>query len=205
MNEITKRSISGILYVLIMMLGISYSEKSRIILFSIITLICSIEMFYLTKNKGIKSIFYIIYVFGIMLSLKIDYKCLLFIFILTWIFDTFAYVFGKNLGKNKMFPKISPNKTWEGFIGGLIVTSSIGIIIVNYNLIENNINIIVLYMISIILPITATLGDFIESHIKRQAKKKDSGKLIPGHGGLLDRMDAFMISIPFFYILNNII
>jgi phosphatidate cytidylyltransferase len=123
-------------------------------------------------------------------------------FVLTWTFDTFAYLFGVRFGKTKIMPSVSPKKSWEGFVGGFIFTIISAYLTVSYlPSIELNHAIV----ISLFLPFTATLGDFIESHYKRQAGVKDSGDFIPGHGGMLDRMDAFMITIPVLYIYLHII
>ena len=126
----------------------------------------------------------------------------LFIFILTWTFDTFAYLIGIRFGKHKISPSISPKKSWEGFISGYIFTIFAAYIYSQYFSI---INPKLAISISIFLPFTATLGDFIESHYKRKANAKDSGKIIPGHGGILDRMDSFTITIPAVYILTKLL
>ena len=121
-------------------------------------------------------------------------------FLLVWSFDSFAYIFGINFGKNKIMPSISPKKSWEGFCGGFFCTVILAQIFKEY-LNISDVNII---LTSILVPFTASTGDFIISYYKRVAKVKDSGKLIPGHGGILDRMDAFLITIPVFYILINL-
>ena len=95
----------------------------------------------------------------------------------------------------------SPKKSWEGFAGGFAAT--IVICYVFYELFSVSLKIPLI--ISLFIPVTATIGDFIESYYKRQAGVKDSGNLIPGHGGMLDRMDAFMITIPVLYIYLNIL
>tara|TARA_B100001109_G_C18453222_1_gene285476 strand:- start:129 stop:500 length:372 start_codon:yes stop_codon:yes gene_type:complete len=122
-------------------------------------------------------------------------------FLLVWSFDSFAYIVGINFGKNKIMPSISPKKSWEGFFGGFICTMMLSQIFANYlNISELNI-----MLTSALVPFSASIGDFIISYYKRIAKVKDSGKLIPGHGGILDRMDAFLLTIPVFYILINLI
>ena len=144
------------------------------------------------------------YVWLLMLSIFLKIETLLFIFILTWTFDTFAYLFGKKFGKRKIMPTVSPKKSWEGFIGGLFSTIVASVILFKINFFTDQVNLLILISIGIILPFTATLGDFLESYFKRQAGVKDSGNFIPGHGGMLDRMDAFMITIPIIYILTNL-
>jgi phosphatidate cytidylyltransferase len=123
-------------------------------------------------------------------------------FILTWTFDTFAYLFGVRFGKTKIMPSVSPKKSWEGFAGGFIFSVLASFITTHYFL---EVDSSIALAMSLFLPFTATLGDFTESYYKRQAGVKDSGNFIPGHGGMLDRMDAFMITIPVLYIYLNII
>ena len=125
--------------------------------------------------------------------------------VFTWTFDTFAFLIGSKFGINKIAPKISPNKTWEGFIGGLIFTLIICFIITDHNIIVIKTEHFNNYIMAFFTPFTASLGDFIESYYKRQAGAKNSGKILPGHGGILDRIDAIMITIPTLYIYINII
>ena len=201
MNETLKRGLSGAVYVAIMWLGTSYSELSFHILFSVILVICLYEMWKLRKGKT--KILAFIYVLTPLLLVHLySQKIILFIFILTWTFDTFAYLFGVRLGKTKIMPSISPKKSWEGFAGGFTFTILASYL--SYSYFDFN-SFLAVLIISIILPFTATLGDFIESHFKRETGVKDSGKFIPGHGGMLDRMDAFMITIPVLYILKKLL
>lgn len=118
------------------------------------------------------------------------------VFVLIWTNDTFAFIVGKNLGKNKLYEKISPNKTIEGFIGGLIFSCVGGYVIFEFTGYRN----FPFWLgMAIILSIFGTLGDLIQSKFKRQAGVKDSGKLMPGHGGLYDRLDSIIFSSPFVY------
>lgn len=122
---------------------------------------------------------------------------LLGIFFLTWINDTGAYLTGVTIGKNRLFPRVSPKKSWEGSIGGLIFTI-LGAYIISKYFID-----ITLYSwiaIAVITVIFGTLGDLTESWFKRSLKIKDSGKILPGHGGLLDRFDAIIMVFPFVFI-----
>ncbi len=207
MQETANRAISGIFYAIVMLLGSSYSNISCSLLFILLGIISFYEMWKLRigKNKIIP-LLYIIIPFSLIQILCLQFEenwksnLILFMLILTFTFDTFAYLIGVKFGKNKIMASISPKKSWEGFTGGFIITIIISYIISQYIFI---INMNLAIIISIILPFTATLGDFIESKYKREAKVKDSGNIIPGHGGILDRMDALMITIPTIYILTN--
>jgi len=122
-------------------------------------------------------------------------------FLLVWVNDTFAYLIGKNFGKQKLFPSISPKKTFEGFLGGLFFAcvSSYFIAKFTHTLDFNN-----WLILSIIISVFGTLGDLIESKYKRQADVKDSGVIMPGHGGLLDRLDSILFAAPFIYLFLRI-
>lgn len=115
------------------------------------------------------------------------------LFILIWCSDTFAYLSGKLFGKNKIYEAVSPGKTWEGFIGGLILTIGASVLIAHYFNIPIKVNIAV----ALCTVVFGTLGDLVESMLKREFKIKDSGNILPGHGGILDRFDALIISLPF--------
>ena len=122
---------------------------------------------------------------------------LLLVFGLIWINDVFAYLTGHLLGKHKLFPRISPGKTIEGSLGGLVFTT-IAFCIVNHYM--QLIPIPVAIGFAVISIVFGTLGDLCESMLKRQAGVKDSGKLIPGHGGILDRFDSILFSVPFIFV-----
>ena len=123
-------------------------------------------------------------------------------FILIWVNDSFAYLVGKNFGKQKLFEKISPKKTVEGFLGGLFFSCIASYFIATFTetLTFNN-----WLILSIIISVFGTIGDLIESKFKRQAKVKDSGIIMPGHGGLLDRLDSIIFAAPFIYLFLRII
>ena len=199
MNETLKRALSGSVYVAIMWLGTFCSELSFHILFAVILLVCFYEMYKLRKWKT--KILAFLYVLSPLLLVHfIKTELVLLMFILTWTFDTFAYLVGIKFGKHKIMPTVSPKKSWEGFVGGFIFTVIATYLTVSY---FSEIELSQAIIISLFIPFTATLGDFIESHYKREAGIKDSGNFIPGHGGMLDRMDAFMLTIPTLYIYLN--
>lgn len=121
------------------------------------------------------------------------------VFFLIWSNDTFAYLFGKAIGKTKLFERISPKKTWEGTIGGGIGTIAIAILLSRF-FGEYSLN--DWLIVAIIVVVIGTLGDLVESLFKRSINIKDSGNIIPGHGGILDRFDSFFLAAPvvFFYV-----
>ncbi|WP_147679145.1 phosphatidate cytidylyltransferase [Algibacter pacificus] len=118
-------------------------------------------------------------------------------FILIWVNDTFAYLVGKTFGKQKLFEKVSPKKTVEGFLGGLFFACIGSFFISSCTSTLTSTHWLIL---SIIVSVTGTLGDLIESKFKRQAQVKDSGTIMPGHGGLLDRLDSIIFAAPFIYL-----
>ena len=206
MNETLKRTLSGAVYVAIMWFGTFCSELSFHILFAVILLVCLYEMYKLRKGKTkfqfkLKALLELLltvlafaYVLIPLLLIHfIKTELVLLMFILTWTFDTFAYLVGIKFGKHKIIPTVSPKKSWEGFVGGFIFTIIAAYLTVNY---FSEIALNQAIVISLFLPFTATLGDFIESHYKREAGIKDSGNFIPGHGGMLDRIDGVIFAIP---------
>ncbi|MBK1894493.1 phosphatidate cytidylyltransferase [Chryseobacterium paridis] len=120
----------------------------------------------------------------------------LFLFILIWSSDTFAYLTGKFFGKHKMAPKISPKKTWEGYAGGVILTLVLSYFIEKYQHDLRGNWMVVGFLVASFAP----LGDLVESQLKRNFGVKDSGNIIPGHGGVLDRLDSFLICVPVVYL-----
>jgi len=128
------------------------------------------------------------------------------VFILIWTNDVFAYLVGKSIGKTPLAPKISPNKTIEGFIGGFVATCLVSLLIYKYMPVNNSIFIWWFWMLlAVIICIFGTLGDLIQSKIKRQAAVKDSGNILPGHGGIFDRIDSIVFTAPFIYLYLIII
>lgn len=126
-----------------------------------------------------------------------DPKMVLLVFVLLWTNDTFAYLTGRLLGKHKLFERISPGKTIEGSIGGLVFTLA-GVIVFSHY--ADWLSLGEAIGLGLIAVVFGTLGDLCESMLKRQAGVKDSGNLIPGHGGILDRFDSVLFAIPFVYV-----
>jgi phosphatidate cytidylyltransferase len=140
----------------------------------------------------------IIYI-AAMLSFSVDlahhengFERVFAVMLLTIANDTGGFFVGVRFGKHKMAPVISPRKTWEGFIGGLILQLLIGVFVVPAHLLS--ISMLQGFVMALVLTLTATFGDLIESAIKRDLHIKDSSDVIPGHGGVLDRVDAHLIN-----------
>ncbi|MEQ8217539.1 MAG: phosphatidate cytidylyltransferase [Arenibacter sp.] len=119
------------------------------------------------------------------------------VFILIWVNDTFAYLVGKSIGRNKLFPSISPKKTIEGAIGGFVFALAASYFLSKY---ETKISLGQWLILATVIVLTGSLGDLIESKFKRAAGVKDSGAILPGHGGMLDRLDSLVFAAPFAYL-----
>ncbi|OSM98109.1 CDP-diglyceride synthetase [Lonsdalea populi] len=124
---------------------------------------------------------------------------LLYVMLLVWGADSGAYVFGKLFGRHKLAPKISPGKTWEGLIGGLASSALISVVFNHFVPLTNSGHI--LLICSIVAVLASVLGDLTESMFKREAGVKDSSHLIPGHGGVMDRIDSLTAAVPVFSCL----
>jgi len=127
-----------------------------------------------------------------------SYHWLTFAFAVPWICDTAAYFGGRFLGKHKFAPKISPNKTWEGAISGVIFSTIAGFLFARFLMTSEN----PLYVgiVAFFIGIFGQTGDLVESLLKRAAGVKDSGNVFPGHGGILDRTDSLLMSVSIIYI-----
>ena len=264
MNSFLKRSLSGLVYVILFSSAILLSEEFYVILTSLFAVVCiweytkiiklrnpfpyiafiglllliffdygvseiilillllnltgSLQLtLFLFDKKGIYpsstiqkidiSIRYIVLSFGflVLLPLKgvvynemVVFSLVLFI----WTNDSFAYLIGKNFGKRKLFERVSPKKTIEGFVGGVVFTIIVGLVISYYSDLYSLHHWI---MLSLLTSILGTIGDLVESKFKRQAKVKDSGTIMPGHGGLLDRLDSLLFVAPFVYLYIHFI
>lgn len=122
-------------------------------------------------------------------------------FVLIWTNDTFAFIVGKTMGQNKLFERISPKKTIEGFVGGVGFSLVMATIITRYS----NEKLYFWVTIALIVSIVGTLGDLVESKFKRLAGVKDSGTIMPGHGGILDRLDSVIFAAPFVFLFYQIL
>lgn len=163
---------------------------------------CTIELFRKKENPFgsiAHEIFAIVYTILpiVILNSIADYRYVLILFVIVWSNDVAAYVFGSMLGKHKLYERISPKKSWEGFIGGLVTGSAAAVIgawLIGGDLLTWG-------AIGMIVSLAGVGGDLFESMYKRSIAIKDSGHTIPGHGGFLDRFDALFFAAPVYYIL----
>lgn len=180
--------------------------KVYYLFFPLLFFIFFIKLFKKTDKKPFTNIAYtilgVIYVsvpfsllnFTICNQGSYNYNIILGLIFLIWSSDTGGYLVGSRFGKTKLFMRISPKKTWEGFFGGLIF-SIITALLISY--LTNQTDYLTWIIIAIIVVITSTFGDLVESLFKRSIDIKDSGNLLPGHGGMLDRFDGLLLSVPF--------
>ena len=171
------------------------------------------------KKKYVTVVFYIISGFVFLTLIPVMSLSGIFmpelivaVFVLVWANDTCAYLIGKNFGKHKLLERVSPKKTVEGFVGGLLGALFAGFII--FKVFQRFTEDVILYplwvwiVMAIIVTFFGTIGDLIQSKFKRQAGVKDSGIIMPGHGGLYDRLDSIIYASPFVYafllIVDNV-
>ena len=262
MKEILRRSITGVIYVVLLLGSIFLSSDAFDFLFMVFGLACLYEFKRIVRLKG----YYIfiaylalwwtfiylvqdrILIVGLLLlTLTVDFALLAFlfskksnqfndfqkfiiavlyigggcifltmipynqqdfaqflimgIFILIWVNDTFAYLVGRTLGRTKLYPAVSPKKTIEGSVGGLIFALVAAYILANY---ETSLTLSEWMILATVIVFAGSLGDLLESKFKRMAGVKDSGAILPGHGGVWDRLDSLVYAAPFAYLTLNI-
>lgn len=213
-----KNYASYIFFAFVLFLMIKTQDSYAIFLVLIITVLSSVFLMYqLFAKKEIKfsndrvklgvTIRYVIFSICFLVLLPFyenSFHPYLMISILSiiWVNDSFAFLVGKNFGKNKLFPSVSPKKTIEGFLGGLIFSLLTAMFISKINL---DFSMLHWMVIGVIVSVIGTIGDLVESKFKRQSNVKDSGNIMPGHGGILDRLDSLLFAAPFVYLYINFI
>ena len=291
MNETLKRTISGAVYIALLLTSILFSTESFIILFGVFLIIATYEFCNLVKLNKVFSILFVSLFYStvtlvsfyrtetenyissllkeniqftidtdklfsvlLIITLIIAIKCIVFLFnntqtisklskyiyllgyimlpfifiikisfgikdynpkiiiglfILIWTNDTFAYLVGKSIGKHKLFERVSPKKTIEGFLGGVVFAAFAGFLISKLYIRPNpdfsQKSILIWTIIALIVSIFGTIGDLIESKFKRIAGVKDSGTIMPGHGGVLDRLDSVIFVAPVIFLFYQIL
>ncbi len=269
MKEFLTRSLTGLIFVTLLISSVYYSQSAIFAVFTIFGLLCMFEFSKLINLKGfvqyiiflailgvfvfwkllqpdakIEEATLILLVFSIFVSLflirdlfskkiipQYEFKKYLLVafymsssfaflllipnatetyepyiilgsFILVWVNDSFAYITGKNFGRQKLFARISPKKTVEGFLGGLLFSCIASYFIAKFT---ETLSFSSWLIMAIIISSIGTIGDLIQSKFKRQANVKDSGTLMPGHGGIFDRLDSMIFSAPFIYLFLKIL
>lgn len=262
MREILRRSITGIIYVVLLLGTVFLSSDAFDFLFMVFGLACLYEFKKIVRIKG----YYIflaylalwwVYIYLVqdgdlvtvlmLLTITVDLALLMFlfsnrprkftdfqkfviavfyigggcifltmipykqedfaqflimgIFILIWVNDTFAYLVGRAFGRTKLFPSVSPKKTIEGSIGGLIFALVAAYILSWY---ETKLTVAQWMAMAALIVVAGSLGDLLESKFKRMAGVKDSGAILPGHGGIWDRLDSLVFAAPFAYLILNL-
>ena len=203
----------------VLLYSIRYNQNiEKIVLFLVLLVSIKCLLFLFNENqttlssysKYIYLIGYIILPFLLITKIpfgKVGYnpKIIISIFILIWTNDTFAYIVGKSIGKRKLFEKVSPKKTIEGFIGGVLFAVLASYIISKYYIKIVESNTFIWIITALIVSIFGTIGDLIESKFKRIAGVKDSGRIMPGHGGILDRLDSVIFATPIIFLFYQIL
>tara|TARA_B100001179_G_C18580228_1_gene399555 strand:- start:163 stop:822 length:660 start_codon:yes stop_codon:yes gene_type:complete len=219
MNNFFVRLFSGVIYISLIAGSILYNQYSFIIICSFLFFIAQIEchrIWLKIRKKESYPVYPIPQLFvgiSFLLLISIPYGgwayneiynpySILLIFVLIWIFDTMSYVIGVQFGKNKISTKVSPNKTWEGFFGGLLFCLIFSILSFNY--IQEIYPFWKTILLGLLIPIFAIIGDMTQSKLKRKAGVKNSGILIPGHGGVYDRLDSTIGVAPIAFIITMI-
>ena len=184
-----------------------FNDLTIFVLFTILLLIRVV----ISKNRftfddaGVLSLMmmYISFGFNLFVQARTVGLGMLFYLLLTvWVTDSGAYFIGRRFGKHKLIPQISPNKTWEGSIGGTLVAVIVGIVFAMSGIVH--LNILMAILTTLVLSVAGQYGDLIESSLKRYYGVKDSGKILPGHGGILDRFDSLLLVLPLAYFIGLI-
>ena len=207
-KELQKRILSSMILVPLSFFFIIQGSLTFIFFLSLIFLITSLEWFKMTKNKDLIRIFGLFFLFfsffsTVYLRQFIGLNFFLFLIIVCIFTDTGGYIFGKTF-KGPKLTKISPKKTYSGVIGSFLMALLFGLIYIKYLgkksriLLETDPIFIVLLIL--IISLASQMGDLIISYFKRKAKLKDTGKILPGHGGILDRIDGIIFVMPTIYL-----
>lgn len=185
---------------------IPLTAYETVLIFVLFIFILSITLFKI--KSGIYWVFFFSFILlyiPFLLSFAIEirawgWKPIFYLFFTVVIYDTFAFYIGKFFGKTKFFEKISPNKTLEGFVGGLSA-------VLFFNLVSFRfweIPLISIPFFAVIIPLIAQMGDFFESYLKRSLEIKDFSNILLAHGGILDRIDSYLFALPVFYLILRI-
>ena len=207
-KELHKRILSSIILIPVSFFFIVQGSLSFIFFLSLIFLVTILEWFKMTKNKDLLRIFGLFFLFfsffsTIYLRQYIGLNFFLFLIVVCICTDTGGYIFGK-IFKGPRLTKVSPNKTYSGVIGSFLISLLFGLIYIKYLgqksriILEQDPTFIIILILFISL--VSQIGDLIISYFKRKAKLKDTGKILPGHGGFLDRIDGLIFVMPIIFL-----
>ncbi len=200
-------TISTILYIVLALVAHNYLNPLFLSIVAVLLFIIPIRELYRDSKSPIanisQTIFGILYV-GLTLGMlnflfyhgyngNETYHFILAFFAVIWTSDTFAYLTGVSIGKHRLFERISPKKSWEGFFGGLIAAIAVGYI---FSIYYTELDSFIWMGYAFIISIAGVYGDLVQSMFKRSLNLKDSGKILPGHGGILDRFDGVFVAVP---------
>jgi len=218
MKILITRTITGMLYLFILGSALFLSKYVLLTVFTAFLIIAIIEYILLaqkfpTPKSNMQQLTQriILPAFWIVMPvLLLEYWCIglnaipfvVALFIILCTNDSLAYVLGSLFGRYKLWPKVSPKKSWEGFIGGLICTMAVSWSFAKIPYFQNEVftNLYAWMGFAFVVIIAGTFGDFAESMVKRYAQQKDSGAILPGHGGILDRIDSMLFAVPVGFI-----
>ncbi len=207
-KELHKRILSSIILIPVSFFFIVQGSLTFILFLSLIFLVTILEWFKMTKNKDLLRIFGLFFLFfsffsTIYLRQYIGLNFFLFLIVVCICTDTGGYIFGK-IFKGPRLTKVSPNKTYSGVIGSFLISLLFGLIYIKYLgqksriILEQDPTFIIILILFISL--VSQIGDLIISYFKRKAKLKDTGKILPGHGGFLDRIDGLIFVMPIIFL-----
>tara|TARA_B100000989_G_C19483360_1_gene446226 strand:- start:80 stop:754 length:675 start_codon:yes stop_codon:yes gene_type:complete len=207
-KELQKRILSSIILIPVSFFFIIQGSLTFIFFLSLIFLASSFEWFKMTKNKDLLRIIGLFFLFFSFFSTfylrqHIGLNFFIFLIIICIFTDTGGYIFGK-IFKGPKLTKVSPKKTYSGVIGSFLISLLFGLIYIKYlghvskNLLE--IDLIFIILLILFISLVSQIGDLIISYFKRKAKLKDTGKILPGHGGFLDRIDGIIFVMPITYL-----
>ncbi|WP_188454356.1 phosphatidate cytidylyltransferase [Virgibacillus oceani] len=181
-SEITMMFVMALLTYTVLVKNKFNFDDAGFILLSTIYLGMGFYYLIITRDDGLNYIFYVLLVI--------------------WASDTGAYFFGRAFGKNKLWPKISPNKTVEGALGGIVLACIVGVI---FQLVYPfDYTMLIVILVTILVSVFGQIGDLVESAFKRHYGVKDSGNILPGHGGILDRFDSLLFVLPLLHFIQFI-
>jgi len=201
MKETVTRSLTGLLFASVVITAVVCGLWANVLFWSSVALVAVSEWRrpMAPKNQFASLLFAMLMVcmVGVVVLLVWDWDRgfnpapLLTFIALIWTNDTGAYIVGKPLGKHKLMPRVSPGKSWEGLIGGVVLAAIVSGGLMGWEWV----------WVGALLGVVATAGDLVESAWKRGHAIKDSGSILPGHGGVLDRFDGFLFAAPVFFVL----